>query len=264
MDHTGGKMIHLGICTGIENAGIMKEIGYDYIELGLSKIAALTSDEFDAFELRALASPLPVEVANSMQPGYFVLCGSEGTGDAVRAYLKCAFERAARLGVKVIVFGSGGARKLPDGMTLKEGMAYLAAFLRLAAKLSAFHGIRIAIEPLRTEECNIINTVAQAQELAALTDEENVFSLADLYHMMSGNEPYDALDNGIGVIHAHVAERLTRAYPKEGDGSESDYREFFRRLKNAGYEGRVSVEARCSDFELEAKASYDLLDMLRH
>ena len=256
-------MIRLGICTEIDNARIMKEIGYDYLELGLSKIAAMTEEEYEKLKKKAAASPLPVDAANSMLPSDYCLCSEEGTGARVQGYLTRAFDRAAGLGIKVIVFGSGGARKLPEGVSHAQGMDYLAAFLRLAGPIAAAKGIRIAIEPLRAQECNIINTVAEAQELAAMADVPNVFSLADLYHMMSGGEPYDALDNGTGVIHAHIAERKERLYPKKGDGSEEDYREFFRRLKAAGYTGGVSVEGKSLSFEQDAKAAFALLDGLR-
>lgn len=256
-------MIRLGICTGIENAVLMKEIGYDYVELNLSRIAAMTDEDFVQLEREAGEAPLPVEAANSMLPGDFVLCSGEGTGERMRSYLKTAFGRAAALGIKIIVFGSGRARSLPESVSRAEGMDRLAAFLRLAGPMAAEHGIRIAIEPLRRQECNFINTVAEGQELSAFAAVPNVLALADLYHMMSGEEPYDALDNGIGVIHAHIAERLKRSYPRQGDGSDADYAEFFRRLKSAGYEGRVSIEGRSDDFAADAAAAYLLLNSLR-
>ena len=252
-------MIRLGICTDIENAGIMKEIGYDYVELNLSRIAAMSEEEFGQLLQAAKESPLPVEAVNSMLPGSFSLCSEDGLSDLLKDYLEKAFGRAGQLGVAVAVFGSGGARSMPEGMRAEEGMEYLAAFLHLAAPIAAKCGITIVIEPLRSQESNIINKVAEAQALAAKANEPNVKALADLYHMMSGNEACDALDNGIGVFHTHIAERVNRRYPKKGDGSDGDYAEFFRRLKAAGYEGRVSVEGRCENFAEEARLSFELL-----
>ena len=252
-------MIRLGICTDIGRAEVMKEIGYDYVEMNLSGIAALDEEGFASLKKQVKESPLPVEATNCMLPGGFSLCREGALEDSLKAYLAKAFTRAGELGVKVAVFGSGGARNLPEGMSEEEGMKYLAAFLKYAGPLAAEQGITIAVEPLRRAECNIINTVAQAQKLAAMADEPNVKSLADLYHMMSGNEAYDALDNGIGVVHTHIAERLTRAYPKKGDGSEKDYEAFFAKLHSAGYDGRVSVEGGCKDFAEDAKLSFELL-----
>ena len=256
-------MIRLGICTDFENAAMMKEIGYDYLELNLTKLARMSEEEYDRLLAKSKASPLPAEAANCMVPGDFCLCSEEGCGQRIREYLAVAFARAEETGIQVIVFGSGAARKLPEGVSVQQGMDYLAEFLKLAGGMAAQWGIRIAIEPLNRAECNFINTVAQAQELAAYTCAPNVSALADLYHMMKDGEAYDALDNGVGVIHTHIAERASRAYPRRGDGSDADYEEFFRRLKNAGYEGRVSVEGQCKDFAADAKAAFELLDGLR-
>ena len=256
-------MIRLGICTSIDNAALMKEIGYDYVELGLSSIARMEEDEYQDLLRKIKASPLPVESVNGMLPGDFVLCSSEGTGEKIGAYLDQAFSRAEEIGIRMVVFGSGGARKLPDGMPEQEGYEYLARFLRFAAEKARRHGLRIAIEPLRAAECNIINFVRDAQRLSAMVSCENVGALADQYHMMQGGDSYDALDNGIGIIHAHIAEKEHRSYPSRADACCPEYAEFFRRLKNAAYDGRVSIEGGTDDFPTDAREAFLTLDALR-
>ena len=57
--------------------------------------------------------------------------------------------------------------------------------------------------------------------------------------MMSGGEDCTAVERGI--LHAHIAERVQRAYPRQGDGSEPEYEAFFRALHAGGYAGRVGV-----------------------
>ena len=256
-------MIKLGICTSIDNAPLMREIGYDCVELGLSGIAQMTEEDFQALLEKVKAAPLPVESVNGMLPGDFVLCSEEGTGARLGAYLDRAFSRAEALGVRIAVFGSGAARRLPEGMSETAGYEYLARFLRFAAEKAAAHGITIAIEPLRAAECNIINYVKEAQSLAALAAQKNVGALADHYHMMQGGDSYDALDNGIGILHAHIAEKEKRGYPKASDACLAEYEEFFRRLKSADYEGRVMIEGGCGDFAGGAKEAFALLDSLR-
>ena len=39
-------MIKLGVCTGLENAQKCAEIGFDYIELSMSAVAALPQEGF--------------------------------------------------------------------------------------------------------------------------------------------------------------------------------------------------------------------------
>lgn len=254
-------MIKLGICTGIENAAVMKEIGYDYVELGMSQVAQLGEAEYAELLRKVKYAPLPVEAMNGMIPGEYKLCSPEGTGEAVRAYLRRAFGRAQELGVRAVVFGSGGARRLPEGMRYADGYRYLEEYLRLAGGMAAEHGLFIAIEPLRAAECNIINHVAEAQYLAGRVGLKNVGALADLYHMMAGGEDCAALEKP--VLHCHIAERVSRAYPKAGDGTQKEYAEFFGKLKAQGYCGRVSVEGGCADFAADARAAFAELDGYR-
>jgi len=256
-------MIRLGVCTPIENAALLKSIGYDYIELGLSRVATMEESEYQELLAAVKASPLPVEAMNSMVPSDFSLCSDEGTGERIRAYLKKAFARAEELGVEIVVFGSGGARKMPPDMSESEGYRRLSQFLRVAARIAEDHYITIAIEPLRSAECNIINLVGDAQNLAGMTGFKNVAALADLYHMMQEGDYYDYLDNGIGVIHTHIAEMDNRTFPKASDPCAPEYQEFLSRLKKAGYDGRISIEARTDDLAADAVESFRLLDYLR-
>lgn len=254
-------MIRLGICTGIEHAALMKEIGYDYVELGMTTVAQLDAAAYADLRKQVQAAPLPVEAMNGMIPGEYCLCSPEGTGPAVREYLARAFDRAQELGVQIVVFGSGGARRLPEGMRYADGYRYLTDYLRLAGSVAHQHDMTIAIEPLRAQECNIINHVAEAQYLAERVGQSNVGALADLYHMMAGGEDCAALEKS--VLHCHIAERVQRAYPKAGDGTQKEYAEFFGKLKAQGYAGRVSVEGSCTDFAMAARDAYIELDGYR-
>lgn len=256
-------MIRLGICTSIDNAALMAAIGYDYVELGMTNVTRMSDEEYAALLAKVKSSPLPVEAMNGMIPADYVLCSEACDGDAVKEYLAKAFSRAHELGVKVVVFGSGGARKLPDGMRHADGFKYLIRYLQLAGSMAAEYGISIAIEPLRAAECNIINHVYEAQWLATQVGCKNVGALADLYHMMAGGEDCSALTYKKGVLHCHIADRANRAYPAAGDGSQADYAEFFTALKKHGYTGRVSIEGGCKDFEADAKAAFAELSSYR-
>lgn len=256
-------MIRLGVCTGIENAEIVKNAGFDYIELNCANAAQMSEADFEEYLAAVKASPIPAESMNCMLPGGFVLCGEQGTGDEIRAYLETAFTRAEKLGIRVIVFGSGGARRVPEGMTQEAAYDYLEAYLKLAAPMAEAHGIRIAIEPLRAAECNILNFVEEAQMLAGRVNHPAVAALADMYHMAEGEDSMEGLDHGMGVIHTHIACPGTRAWPKAGDAGLAMYTEFFERLKKAGYEGRASIEGGTEDIEKDAPEAFKLLDALR-
>ena len=258
-------MSRLGICTAAQYAPQMKQIGFDYIELAMSATAKLTEAEFAETKRIIKDCGLPCEAMNGMLPPEVRVTGTNVQAQKIHDYLDLAFSRAHELGVKVVVFGSGGARKLPDGMRHADGYNYLSAYLELASDIAAPYGISIAIEPLRAAECNIINHVAEAQWLAKKVMRSNVGALADLYHMMAGNEDSSAvgMKRQGSVIHCHIADRANRAYPAANDGSQKDYAEFFAQLKKVNYAGRVSIEGGCKDFEADAKAAFAELNQYR-
>ena len=256
-------MISLGVCAGWEKAALLKEIGFDYIELNLTELASFSEEEYGKVKAALEETGIEVYAANCMLPGRYPLYTEEGVSGALE-FLETAYRRARELGIRRIVFGSGAARMRPETVPEDEAYACLAAFLKQASEIAGKNELLIAIEPLRREECNIINSVADGRRLAALADRENVRVLADLYHMAAGKEDLDTLLVPPTVIHTHIAESEKRSFPREGDGCDTLYESFFRNLKKAGYEGGVSVEGQSQDFEADIKAAFEILDKLRN
>ena len=68
-------------------------------------------------------------------------------------------------------------------------------------------GLIIALEPLRRQESNLINTVAEAAELAGRTGCEAVMVLADFFHMQEEKESLEHLFIfREQLAHVHVAD----------------------------------------------------------
>lgn len=230
-----------GICADLLKAPLVAAAGFDYIE-GAMTSAALASDE--AFALMAESvkqSGLKVEVMNVMLPGWFRLTGPEADLKPAREYLELGFERGASLGLKVQVFGSGGARNVPEGWPMDKALDQLVEFLCMAAPIAARQGVSIAVEPLNPSECNIINTVSDALVLAERANLPNAGVLADWYHMALQQERLQGiLDAGGKLLHCHIANPEGRRYPLPGDGV--DFSALFGALRRIGYAGRMSVE----------------------
>lgn len=243
-------MIKIGVCAGPERLEAAARLGFDYAEWSLAGVMDMEEPAFDDAVRRVQDAPIQVEAMNGMLPGTLKITGLTGNLRLIRDYLDRAFERMARLNAGVVVFGSGGARGVEAGFPFDEAWRQIADFLRLAGEMAAPHRIRIAIEPLRREECNIINYVSEAMALSALVHMENVGVLGDSFHMHSVAEPFSALERaGKRLFHVHTANPQGRIFPAPGDGA--DYAGLFSALNAVGYAGRVSVEAGCSDFEAE-------------
>ena len=56
--------------------------------------------------------------------------------DQQTVYVRKAFDRLARLGTQIVVFGSGGARRVPDGFSKDDALKQLVDFGRRAAFLA--------------------------------------------------------------------------------------------------------------------------------
>jgi sugar phosphate isomerase/epimerase len=223
----------------------MAEAGFDYIEWPMSRTVGEMDDAaYDA--LRRLADELSVtpEAWNVMLPGTLKIVGPEADHDAMAGYVDRAFARAAELGGKVVVFGSGGARAVPEGWDHEAAVHQFEAACRIAGEVAVRNGITIAIEPLRSDETNLVNTVAEGAAIVESVGHPAVRLLSDLYHVTEMHEPF--ADTGAAaamLVHVHVAEPGSRALPQAGTADDT-YDAYFSTLKGAGYDGRISMECR--------------------
>lgn len=260
-----GFNMKFGVCVGtsIEKMKYIKFLGYDYAEGHCQEIAKKDKAYLDEM----LATGLPVVAANCFI-GMRII-GEEKNEAAIKEYLATLFENASYLGLKYLVFGSSGARRIPDGMSLEEGRAEIVDFLKNhVAPLAEKYNIIVAIEPLRPEECNAINTVSDGIEVAKAVDSPYVKVLADVAHMYVQNESMESLlKYKDWIVHAHTSNpapdksaNCKRTYPKAGD--EFSQASFVEPLKAIGVE-HCSIEADVLDFEEDAENAYKVLSELR-
>lgn len=259
-------MIRLGVCTKPENAALLAQQGFEYIEVGLAWLHGLTEEDYQKELAIAKAAPIKVEAANGMLPGEVKVTGPEANDDTIRAYLEKAFCRAHEMGIKVVVFGSSGARKVPEGWPHSEGWRQIGHFLTIANEYGEKYDIDIAIEPLRRNECNIMNLVSEGTLMSAMLALPRVGTLGDTYHMVCGHEPYAAFGYAGELLkHVHISHTLGidagRIWPSPDDGE--NYREIFEALENARYDGRVSIEAGCEDMKVDGPKAFAVLDAAR-
>jgi sugar phosphate isomerase/epimerase len=157
------------------------------------------------------------------------------------AHVKKVMSRLSKLGVQVLVFGSGGARRVPDGFSKDEAWKQLVDFSRRAAEEAKPAGITVTIEPLRQQETNIINTAAEGLKLVEAVNHPNFQLMIDFYHLASEHEdPAIVLTAKDRLRHLHVANPNGRVFPQKWD--EFDYAPFFANLKAIGYDKRISME----------------------
>lgn len=245
---------------GYERIPTIKKLGFDYVELPLAQVMSLGEQAFRSGPLAMVERcGLPCLRMNNFFPAGQRLTGPEADHDSAMAYAQAAMERAARLGVTVIVLGSSGARNRPIGTSLAQGLDQMAALLERLAPMAESRGITIAIEHLNGMESNLVNRFSESCALARQVNHKSVGALLDTYHMSLCGEPITSVLDGGGLLrHVHIARTLGRSLPCPGD--EEDYPALFNALRRIGYDGTISLEAATrQDFESEAEAALTLL-----
>ncbi|MBX3050593.1 MAG: sugar phosphate isomerase/epimerase [Caldilineaceae bacterium] len=239
--------MQFGVCTGIENAEIARSAGFAFIEPTVRSLHG--GKDFSVIQASHAAAGLPTPTFNVFVPGDLKITGPTADLAKLQIYVAESLRRVKSVGGELVVFGSGGARNIPDGFSRDVAWQQLIDFLQMVAGECEQSGVSIAIEPLNRKESNVINSVAEGVELAKAVDRPPIRVLADLYHMEEDAEPTDTVvENAVWLTHVHVADSGRLA---PGSGS-YPYAEFFGYLKSTGYSGRIAVECKWQDFEAEA------------
>jgi sugar phosphate isomerase/epimerase len=250
--------VQVGYCTSVKNIAAAKAAGFDYIEVGTSEIAAMSDADFEQALQSAKQVGLPVPAANTFVPATVKLTGPAIDAEQQIAYVRKALDRVSKLGVQVVVFGSGGARRVPEGFAKDDAFRQLVAFGKRIAPEARSRGITIAVEPLRREETNIINSAAEGLALVEAIGDPNFQLMIDFYHLASEHEnPAIVARAKDHLRHLHMANPTGRVFPLAWD--EFDYGPFFSQLREAGYNRRISVEASTKDLPADAPRAIALL-----
>ena len=234
--------ILFGMCAGPDKAAKLKALGYEFIEGGVAAfLKPETPDAAFAPELEKLkACVLPIRSCNGFIPSKFRLTGPTTDHDAALDYAVKACQRADQLGLTCIVFGSGGARKMPEGFDPAKGKAQFIAFNQKLGDRIKELKVTIVLEPLNKGETNLLNSVAEGIEYVDAIGRPRIQLLADFYHMLKENEGPDSIRKaGARLRHCHIAELEKRMAP--GTRGE-DFSGFFKALRDIGYTGGVSCE----------------------
>ena len=243
-----------GACRGPDDTKLMKSVGYDFWEWGAGAAFNPGKDDewWKAQKDLILSQPIPLRSCNGFLPGSFRLTGPKADFAPALAYAEKVLRRAEEVGVKTIVFGSGGARNVPGDICgdkdqkpdPEQGAVQYADFCRqLCARVADLKTVQIVIEPLRPNESNIINYVWQGVQICRDVNSPRLRQLADIFHMMMGREDAESLVKAGDLLkHCHIADYKTRFFPGAEPAETSRLRPYFDALGKIGYTGGVSCE----------------------
>ncbi|HQE92475.1 MAG TPA: sugar phosphate isomerase/epimerase family protein [Anaerolineae bacterium] len=255
----------IGVCADPSVAPVLAVAGFDFLELHVQNHLKTTVEDEAAFlpELaRIRAASLPCVAANNFVPGNLKITGPDVNRNDLAAYAAVTFARAAQVGIDTIVFGSGGARRIPDDFERDVAWQQLVEFGKLIGPLAQQYGLVVVVEPLNQRECNVLTSVAESGRYVEDVDHPNVRLLVDAYHWLQDDNDGDAIVTyGPLLRHVHIATAATRRAPGVED---CDFTDFFRALKASGYDGRISIESGWGDMAVEAPLALATLQRLLH
>ncbi len=253
------KIPQLGIVESMERDSLVYASGFGLIGETVSKMLAptLTEEQFQENLKTIKKAKTKLYLCNVLFPGSLKIAGPDVDKQKVLNYVDQVFARAKIAGVPVIVLGSGGSRRLPDGYNNETAKADFIKLCKEMALLAKKHNLLIAIESLNSTETNFLNTVQEAAEVVSKVNHPNFKLNADIYHMLKENEPpQHIIDAGKLIAHVEIAEKENRTLP--GVVGE-DFRPYFRALKQIKYKGPIVIEAKGNNPTQEIPVAYQYL-----
>lgn len=219
------------------------------------KFNVLNQPKYDLERIKRLH--IPLFACNLFIHGDLKVVGTKIDEEAVLAYVQIVFQRAQAAGIKMIIWGSGGSRGVPEGFDRMKAKEQFISMARKIAMVAAKYDILLALENLNSSECNFITTVEEAVEVVKRVDHKNLRLCVDIYHMLKEGEPAAVIASTKKyLVYCEIAEKEGRTPPGV---HEDNFRPYFSELKKIGYGGKIILECRWENLEEQGVMAYQVL-----
>lgn len=233
----------IGISENMENDSLLAAAGYCCITESIGRRISPRNVSEAAFQknialFRQL--PAPIYSVNLFIPADLKLVGPAVNEKAVLAYADSIMSRLSRTNIRMIVWGSGGARRIPEGFDKKTATKQMIRIAKKLAVLAKKYSITLVLENLNSGETNFINTVKEALYIVKKVNHPNLRLDVDIYHMLKeGESPDIILKTRKYLAHVEIAEKEQRTAPGV---TGTDFRPYLRVLKKVGYHQKIVIE----------------------
>jgi len=154
--------------------------------------------------------------------------------------LKLLLSASGELGGGILVLGSPKQRSISPGQSIGEAEAIMRDIVLSLGDYAVKCNSTLLIESVARDVYDVLNTLAQAKELADAAASPGISGMFDFHNCGDETEPWDALIRKYAgfIKHVHVNE-LDGGPP--GTGA-SDYVPAFRALKEIAFDKWMSLE----------------------
>lgn len=246
----------VGVAVRLEQDSLIAAAGFSCLIASIGDyISPRTVDDatFQQNAARFRVAAVPVCAVNIFLPADLKVVGPVVDESAILAYVEKVMARLTQTNTKMIVWGSGGSRRIPEGFDRATATRQFVAIARKIAAMAKRHRIVVVLENLNSGETNFINTVAEALQIVKAVGHPNLRLNADLYHMQKeGEAPDILLKTKKYLYHVEVAEGPNRTPPGTAG---IDFRPYLRLLKKIGYHRTIVMECAWKQLAVEAPAA---------
>ena len=148
---------------------------------------------------------------------------------------------ASELGTDKMLVTSGWG--YCDGSNREDAWKWASEGLYDLAELASVHGIKLALEVLRSDESNLVYNLESLERMLRELSHKSVGGMIDTIPMaLAGESPADYLRVlGQYLVHVHFIDGAPRGHLAWGDGV-LDMRRYLRELAEGDYSGYLSLE----------------------
>ncbi|WP_163215702.1 sugar phosphate isomerase/epimerase family protein [Clostridium thermarum] len=231
----------LGTKTFKESFALAKEIGFDAVELNFFQ-RNLT--EGDALEIAEASEKTGIGIA-AVCGGYinWIADFDEEKRNIAVEGVKKSLENIAKMGGEGLVAPAAYgmyARRFPAKRPLVEDRRILLDSLRRIAETAEKHNVLFYLEPLNRYEDHMINMISEGALYIDGTGSKKVKLLGDIFHM---NIEEDDVAKTIEQHHKYIGYyHLADSNRKLPGFAHTDFKSFFKVLKELNYNGTLSIE----------------------
>jgi len=233
-----------------EQCQIAGDAGYEGIEIATFTLVKKSVEEITAGKRKEMVSAM--KNAGIECAGLHWLLSPPPSGlhfttpvTAVRqktiTYFDKLIDFCGDLGGPYMIFGSPKQRSAV-GSSVEEAKKHFADSLAKVADHAQQRSVKILIEPLGSSQTNVVNTLADALEVAKQVNHPAVQIMFDFHNTEDETEPFDVLLKKYykDIHHVHVQEMDGKHL---GTGTAvNDYVKAFQTLKDLKYDKWVSLE----------------------
>jgi sugar phosphate isomerase/epimerase len=254
------KWPEIGIVQSMENDSLVHAMGYHYLVESISKCFSpkTVSDVQFSHNLQIIKNlKTKLYALNIFIPGDLKLVGPDINEQAILTYVETVFQRCQKANVKLIIWGSSGARRIPEGFNKEKAKEQFIDVAKKVASLAKRYKVTLALENLNRTETNFINTVKEALEVVKQVDHPNFLLCADIYHMLKEDESASIIGQTAPyLVHCDIAEKENRSPP--GTHGEN-FTPYLAALRKINYKGKIVLECQWNDFSSQGKPALEYL-----